>query len=79
MGDDSLSPLLGGVTLTSSHTENGVCYVEVSGLGAETDGARRAAESLMRSLLTLDGVDEVQLLADGEPFPPMSSKEENKP
>lgn len=79
VGDDTLRPLLGGVRLTSSHTENGVCYVEVGGLGAEPDRARRAAESLMRSLLSLDGVDEVQLLADGEPFPPMSSKEENKP
>ena len=76
-GDDTLEKLIrGGVSLISSHTENGVCYVEVVGLCAERDAL--AIESLSRSLLSLDGVNEVQLLADGEPIPPMY-KEENKP
>ena len=71
--DDTLHTLLGSaVTLVSSHTEGGVCYVELAGMGATTqDEARRAAatESLALSLLSLDGVDEVRILADGEGTP----------
>ena len=64
-GDDTLKALLGGaVTLVSSHTENGVCYAELTGVGEPNRDA--ALESLARSLLSLDGVDEVQLIADGE-------------
>ncbi len=69
-GDDTLKALLGGeLTLVSSHTEDGVCYVELGGVNAAMpDEAYRtlALESLSRTLLSLDGVDVVELLADGE-------------
>lgn len=71
--DDTLRTVLtGNVTLVSSHTEGGVLFVELSGVGAATqDETHRAAavESLALSLLSLDGVDEVQILADGESAP----------
>lgn len=64
-GDDTLAALLGDdVTLVSSHTENGVCYVELSGVRETVEDETKALESLERSLLSLDGVEGVQLIAD---------------
>ena len=64
-GDDTLAALLGDdVTLVSSHTENGVCYVELSGVRETAEDETKALESLERSLLSLDGVEGVQLIAD---------------
>ena len=64
-GDDTLAALLGdAVTLVSSHTENGVCYVELSGVRETAEDETKALESLERSLLSLDGVEGVQLIAD---------------
>jgi germination protein M len=64
-GDDTLAALLGDdVTLASSHTENGVCYVELSGVRETAEDETKALESLERSLLSLDGVEGVQLIAD---------------
>ncbi|MCR5825076.1 MAG: GerMN domain-containing protein [Oscillospiraceae bacterium] len=75
-GDDTLGALLREeATLVSSHTENGVCYAEINGLGA-TDEAHYAlaVESVARSLLSLDGVDEVNLLVDGAQIPPVTAE-----
>ena len=77
-GDDTLKPLLGsGATLVSSHTENGVCYVELTGVDAATRDA--AVESLALSLLSLDGVDEARILADGDAPLVMRSKPAEPP
>lgn len=72
-GDKTLRVLIGEeVTLNSSHTEDNVCYVNLDGTQTlPEDAAQRALaiRSLALSLLSLDGVDEVQFLVDGEPAP----------
>lgn len=69
--DETLQTLLSGETaLVSSHIEDGVCYAELNGVNvSEQDKTRHDAviESLTRSLLSLDGVDEVRLVLDGAP------------
>jgi germination protein M len=68
-GDEALRVLLGdGAALASSHIENGVCYVELSGVGEENRAL--TLDALRLSLLSLDGVDEVRLRIDGEPAEP---------
>ncbi len=72
-GDDALQGLLPeSFAVLSSRTENGVCYVNLdSRASLPEDEALRAlaVESLERSLLSLDGVDEVQFLIDGAVAP----------
>lgn len=72
-GDDTLRSLISDeFAVLSSRTENGICYVNLDGrMPLPEDEALRALtlESLARSLLTLDGVDEVQFLIDGEAAP----------
>ncbi len=72
-GDDSLRGLLPeGFAVLSSRTENGICYVNLDGRASlpEEEALRvLAVESLERSLLSLDGVDEVQFLVDGAAAP----------
>lgn len=71
--DDALRALLPeNFSVLSSRIDEGVCYVNLS--GAEPlpeDEALRAlaVESLARSILSLSGVDEVQILIDGETAP----------
>ncbi len=72
-GDDALAPLLPDeFAVSSSRIEDGTCYVNLSGRAPlPGDEALRAlaVESLGRSLLSLDGVEEVQFLVDGETVP----------
>lgn len=72
-GDETLHTLLpGDFSVQSGRTEGGVCYVNLSGrTPLPEDEALRAlaVESLARSLLSLDGVDEVQFLVDGGSVP----------
>ena len=68
-GDDTLQRLLDdGFIVLSSRTDGKMCYVNLSGAALPEDEALRAAafESLVRSLLSLSGVEDVQLLVDGE-------------
>lgn len=72
-GDDTLRRLLGDdFSVLSSRTEDGVCSINLDGrsLFAGDEPLRALTmESLARSLLSLDGVDEVQFLVDGEIVP----------
>jgi len=72
-GDDSLRTLLSAnFAIASSRTEEGVCFIGLNGstpLPQDETLRALAVESLGRSLLSLDGVDEVQFLIDGEPVP----------
>ena len=72
-GDDSLLPLLPeGFAVSSSRIEENVCYVNLNGrtpLPGDETLRTLAVESLARSLLSLDGVDAVQFLVDGEAVP----------
>ena len=72
-GDGSLLTLLPeNFTIVSSRTENGTCYVNLSGfapLMMDESMRELAIESLSRSLLSLSGVNEVQYLVDGEAAP----------
>ncbi len=69
-GDDSLAPLLSGaLAVLSSRIDGGVCYVNLSPqtpLSAEPERRMLESEAIARSLLSLSGVDAVQLLVDGE-------------
>ena len=56
----------------SARTEDGICYVNLSGYVMQSiDEAQRAPilESLSRSILSLSGVEEVQYMVDGESAP----------
>ncbi len=72
-GDDTLRALLGGgFSVLSGRTEDGICYVNLSREAALPDDPEQrelALRSLAWSLLSLDGVDEVQFLVDGEVAP----------
>ena len=72
-GDDTLQTLLSAeFGISSSRTENDICYVNLNGATPlpQNDTLRaQAMESLARSLLSLDGVNEVQFLIDGEAIP----------
>lgn len=72
-GDDTLRTLLPeDFSILSARTEDGICYVNLSGIVPQIiDEASRAQamESLSRSILSLSGVEEVQYLVDGEPMP----------
>ena len=72
-GDDTLQTLLpGSFAILSARTEDGICYVNLSGYVIQSiEEARRAPvmESLSRSILSLSGVEEVQYMVDGESAP----------
>ena len=72
-GDDALRALLPErFSVLSSRIDDGICYVNLSGeTPLPEDEALRAlaVESLTRSILSLSGVEEVQLLIDGEAVP----------
>ncbi|MBR3562043.1 MAG: GerMN domain-containing protein [Oscillospiraceae bacterium] len=72
-GDDTLQTLLPeNFSILSARTEDGRCYVNLSGyLLQSIDETLRAqiVESLSRSILSLSGVEEVQYLVDGENAP----------
>lgn len=71
--DDGLRALLPeNFSVLSSRTDEGICYVNLSGTEPlPEDEALRAlaVESIARSILSLSGVDEVQFLIDGETVP----------
>ena len=68
--DDSLSSLLPeDFTVVSSRIENGVCYLSIpANVSLPEDEGTRALlfGSLEKSILSLSGVDEVQILIEGE-------------
>lgn len=72
-GDDTLQTLLGAdFAIASSRIENSICYVNLNSatpLPQEETLRDLALESLARSLLSLEGVDEIQFLIDGESAP----------
>lgn len=72
-GDDTLQTLLPeSFAILSARTEDGICYVNLSGFMMQSiDEAQRAPilESLSRSILSLSGVEEVQYMVDGESAP----------
>ena len=72
-GDDGLRALLPErFSVLSSRIDDGICYVNLDGASPlPEDEALRAlaVESLTRSILSLSGVEEVQLLIDGEAVP----------
>ena len=72
-GDDTLQTLLPeSFAILSARTEDGICYVNLSGYVMQSiDEAQRAPilESLSRSILSLSGVEEVQYMVDGESAP----------
>ena len=72
-GDDGLRALLPEhFSVLSSRIDDGICYVNLSAAAPlPEDEALRAlaVESLARSILSLNGVDEVQFLIDGEAVP----------
>ena len=69
-GDDTLRVLLpSDFAVLSSRTEDGVCYVNLDGRTLSPKDETLRVRSLARSLLSLDGVDEVQFLVDGEAAP----------
>ncbi|MBE7003373.1 MAG: hypothetical protein E7425_03690 [Ruminococcaceae bacterium] len=75
-GDDELEALLSpSFSVLSSRTEESTCYVNLSADAAlPVDDTRRALalESLARSLLSLNGVEEVQFLIDGTAVPELT-------
>ena len=70
-GDDALRALLpDGFSVLSSRIEDGICYVNLNVLTALPEDPllrEPALESIARSLTSLSGVEEVQLLMDGDP------------
>ena len=68
--DDSLTPLLPeDFTVVSSRIENGVCYLSIpanAALPEDEDDRALLFESLEQSILSLSGVDEVQLILEGD-------------
>ncbi len=72
-GDDTLRPLLPeGFSVFSSRIDDGICYVNLKGetpLPQDETLRALAMESLARSLLSLSGVEKVQVLVDGEVMP----------
>lgn len=74
-GDETLQRLLDdSFAVLSSRTDGKSCYVNIDGSSLPEDEALRGPvlESLSRSLLSLSGVEEVQLLLDGEAMPQWS-------
>lgn len=76
-GDNTLRALPDAAfPVLSGRTEDGICYVNLDGrlLRPEDERLRELAlDSLARSLLSLDGVDEVQFLVDGEAVPQIAA------
>ena len=68
--DDSLTSLLPeDFTVVSSRIENGVCYLSIppgAALPEDEDDRALLFESLEKSILSLSGVDEVQLILEGD-------------
>ena len=68
-GRDLLSPLPEGFQVKSVWLEEDICYVNLSSAlleGLEESAARTALRALNHSLSSLEAVEEVRFLVDGE-------------
>ena len=81
--DDTLASLLGAdFSVLSSRIEDNTCYLNLPGdvlLPEDAQTQRLAMTSLVRSLCSLAGVEQVQILVDGEAAPTLGSLEIDEP
>ena len=81
--DDTLASLLGAdFSVLSSRIEENTCYLNLPGdvlLPEDVQTQRLAMTSLVRSLCSLAGVEQVQILVDGEAAPTLGSLEIDEP
>lgn len=81
--DDTLKALLGAdFTVLSARIEENTCYLNLPGdvpLPEDEQEQQLAITSLVRSLCSLSGVEQVQLLVDGESAPTLGALEIDEP
>ena len=81
--DDTLASLLGAdFFVLSSRIEDNTCYLNLPGdvlLPEDAQTQRLAMTSLVRSLCSLTGVEQVQILVDGEAAPTLGTLEIDEP
>lgn len=81
--DDTLAPLLSAdFFVLSSRIEDNTCYLNLPGdvpLPEDAQTQRLAMTSLVRSLCSLTGVEQVQLLVDGEVAPTLGALAVDEP
>ena len=81
--DDTLAPLLGAdFSVLSARIEENTCYLNLPGdvpLPEDAQTQRLAMTSLVRSLCSLTGVEQVQILVDGEAAPTLGSLTVDEP
>ena len=81
--DDTLASLLGAdFFVLSSRIEDNTCYLNLPGdvlLPEDAQTQRLAMTSLVRSLCSLAGVEQVQILVDGEAAPTLGTLEIDEP
>lgn len=81
--DDTLKALLGAdFTVLSARIEENTCYLNLPGdvpLSEDEQEQQLAITSLVRSLCSLSGVEQVQLLVDGESAPTLGALEIDEP
>ena len=81
--DDTLKALLGAdFTVLSARIEENTCYLNLPGdvpLPEDEQEQQLAITSLVRSLCSLTGVEQVQILVDGEAAPMLGTLEINEP
>ena len=75
--DDTLAPLLSAdYSVLSARIEENTCYLNLPGdvlLPEDAQAQRLAMTSLVRSLCSLSGVEQVQILIDGEAAPTLGT------
>ena len=75
--DDTLAPLLSAdFSVLSARIEENTCYLNLPGdvlLPEDAQAQRLAMTSLVRSLCSLSGVEQVQILVDGEAAPTLGT------
>ena len=81
--DDTLAPLLDAdFSVLSARIEENTCYLNLPGdvlLPEDAQTQRLAMTSLVRSLCSLTGVEQVQILVDGEAAPTLGTLEIDEP
>ena len=81
--DDTLAPLLStDFSVLSARIEENTCYLNLPGdvlLPEDVQAQRLAMSSLVRSLCSLTGVEQVQILVDGEVAPTLGALEIDEP
>ncbi len=81
--DDTLAPLLSAdFSVLSARIEDDICYLNLPGdvlLPEDVQTQRLAITSLVRSLCSLTGVEQVQILVDGEAAPTLGTLTVSEP